>query len=418
MNFVSSISPKLYYLWDKILSCFLTTSNEQLPSVVHLTEGCVYDLTVNLDTTDGLTNGATCTFMKITGQKNKPVDPVWVKFQDENAGKSLRTGSIMRKVDKSWTPLFPVSRQFQAGYKGQAQVQRLQYPLRPAAAKTVHRAQGDTVDTVVVDLTTKRKVDHIHYVALSRVSSTKGLNILNLQQDKISVNNHVIREMERLRQNKLIPSLTFLYNVNSPLKIGFLNARSLHRHIEDVRCDLSLTTCDVLGFCETRFTNKDKECDSAIKGFYQNRQDSSVRAGKRPPHGLAVYSKQPLTTINKSHRQVEIVSTYISNISVEFVYRPPSTSFSVLIHALTNLFQSNSDQRIILGDFNVDQNKASSEQLQLQNLMRKNGYHQYINGPTTDTGSLLDLIYTNLTTVQTGVLEVYYSDHKAVWIAL
>ena len=121
---------------NKILSCFLTTSNEQLPSVVHLTEGCVYDLTVNLDTTDGLTNGATCTIMKITGQKNKPVDPVWVKFQDENAGKSLRTGSIMRKVDKSWTPLFPVSRQFQAGYKGQAQVQRLQYPLRPAAAKT------------------------------------------------------------------------------------------------------------------------------------------------------------------------------------------------------------------------------------------------------------------------------------------
>ncbi|XP_053390322.1 ATP-dependent DNA helicase PIF1-like [Mercenaria mercenaria] len=134
-----------------LLLNILREANNQLPNIVQLVEGCVYDLTVNLDTTDGLTNGATCTVMKFNRSSNNPVGPVWVKFNDDQAGQSLRTGATMRNFDRSWTPLPPVSRQFPAGYKGQAQVQRLQYPLRPAAAKTIHRSQGDTMDTIVVD---------------------------------------------------------------------------------------------------------------------------------------------------------------------------------------------------------------------------------------------------------------------------
>ncbi|KAH3781081.1 hypothetical protein DPMN_158906 [Dreissena polymorpha] len=41
----------------------------------------------------------------------------------------------MRNIDRSWTTLTPASRKFSAGYKGQAQMKRLQFPLRPAAAK-------------------------------------------------------------------------------------------------------------------------------------------------------------------------------------------------------------------------------------------------------------------------------------------
>ena len=180
-----------------------------------------------MDTADGLTNGATCTIMKIDRSSQRPVGPVWVKFQDKDAGHSLRAGFKSKSPDKTWTPLMPVSRQFQAGYKGAAQVHRLQYPLRPSAAKTVHRSQGDTLQTVVVDLTSSRKWDHMHYVALSRVTSPDGLHILNLESKKISINAKVKKEMERLRSNKLKPTLQFLYNVPLPHKIGFLNARSL-----------------------------------------------------------------------------------------------------------------------------------------------------------------------------------------------
>jgi len=68
------------------------------------------------------------------------------------SGRSLRKGAIMRNNDRSWTPVFAISRQFQAGYKGKAQVQRFQYPLRPVAAQTIDRARVDTMDEVVVDL--------------------------------------------------------------------------------------------------------------------------------------------------------------------------------------------------------------------------------------------------------------------------
>lgn len=67
----------------------------------------------------------------------------------------------------------------------------MQFPLRPAAAKTIHRSQGDTLDEQVVDLTIYRKIYHIHYVALSRVTTIQGLKILHLQENKISINSAV-----------------------------------------------------------------------------------------------------------------------------------------------------------------------------------------------------------------------------------
>ena len=64
------------------------------------------------------------------------------------------------------------------------------------------------MDEIVVDLSIRMKIDHIHYVALSRVTSINGLNIRNLQEDKISVNAAVKLEMERLRAQQFESSLT------------------------------------------------------------------------------------------------------------------------------------------------------------------------------------------------------------------
>ena len=75
------------------------------------------------------------------------------------------------------------------GWKNQksAQVVRKQFPLRPAAAKTVHRSQGDTQSQIVVNLDTKRAIPHIHYVAVSRVTSIDGLYVTDLCENKIAV---------------------------------------------------------------------------------------------------------------------------------------------------------------------------------------------------------------------------------------
>ena len=66
--------------------------------------------------------------------------------------------------DKTWTPVLEITRQFKISKLDQSQVMRRQYPLRPAAAKTILRCQGDTLNEVVVDLPSSSR-EHMHYVA-------------------------------------------------------------------------------------------------------------------------------------------------------------------------------------------------------------------------------------------------------------
>ena len=57
-----------------------------------------------------------------------------------------------------------VTTQFAVGRNRSVQVVRKQFPFRPAAAKTVHRSQGDNETEIVVNLNTRRAIPHVHYV--------------------------------------------------------------------------------------------------------------------------------------------------------------------------------------------------------------------------------------------------------------
>jgi hypothetical protein len=49
-------------------------------------------------------------------------------------------------------------------------------------------------------------------------------------------------------------------------------------------------------------------------------------------------------------------------------------------------------------------------------MVRDNGYTQLISTCTTDNKTIIDHIYSNIAdTVNLGVLETYFSDHKAIW---
>lgn len=49
----------------------------------------------------------------------------------------------------------PVMLQFRVGRSSVSKILRKQFPLRPSAAKTIHRAQGDTEREIVVNLETR-----------------------------------------------------------------------------------------------------------------------------------------------------------------------------------------------------------------------------------------------------------------------
>ena len=71
---------------------------------------------------------------------------------------------------------------------GSVTIRRTQVPLVPAFAMTAHRAQGQTLSNVIVDLQSCRGSES-PYVMLSRVTSLKGLLILRtFERKKISCN--------------------------------------------------------------------------------------------------------------------------------------------------------------------------------------------------------------------------------------
>ena len=202
----------------------------------------------------------------------------------------LKTDIFMSKE----SPINPVATQFAFGRNKAVQVVRKQFPL--CLAKTIHRSQGDTEKKIVANFSTRRTIPHIHYVGLSRVTSLDGLYITNLCEAKIAVHTGVKNEMEELRTTRKLKLCIFpLYNITgSILKLCYLNARSVHRNIQDLCGDLRYSSTDIKIFAETRFSSQDPDDLYHLAGYNLFRNDShNFSNGMRPYGGIAVYGKVP-----------------------------------------------------------------------------------------------------------------------------
>ena len=136
-------------------------------------------------------------------------------------------------------------------------------------------------------------------------------------------------------------------------------------------------------------------------------------------------SLQPIRVNIHCPNQLEVLSITATSINsgcrmcTVAVYRCPQplTEFlPFLSNYMTNLPQV--IPTIILGDFNEDLlSKSTSTLLQ---LMSTRGFHQLVQLPTTDSGSLLDHIYYNGTTEDTfvDVIDSYYFDHDTTYLSL
>ena len=192
-------------LRDKIISQIPNDprKTKQIISNLQLSVGERTEIAMNVRTEDGMTNGAGNVIKKIQlNQRNKPSGIIWVQFDHADVGEKTRLENrqlYVQGIERTWTPIKPTTTQFAVGRNQSAQVVRKQFPLRPAAAKTIHHSQGVTEQKIVVNFNTRRAIPHIHYVGLSRVTTIEGLYITDLCEQKIAVNPHVKTEMESLR---------------------------------------------------------------------------------------------------------------------------------------------------------------------------------------------------------------------------
>lgn len=142
-----------------------------LSSMLFLVIGVPAEITNNVNVQDGITNGASCTVKlfdyRVEGSTRCSI--IWVQFDDDNIGKELRreyARLFKTYIEKTWTPILEITRQFKIQMNGSYHVKRRQFPLRLGAAKTIHKAQGSTMKSAVINFGS-RKNDHMHYVGLT-----------------------------------------------------------------------------------------------------------------------------------------------------------------------------------------------------------------------------------------------------------
>ena len=397
----------------------------------------IYDFTANIDTEDGLANGASCVIKYIEYKQLPATDRpsiIWVRFLDDRCGRDTRTKYkhlYHDGIEGDWTPVFSAKRTFTYSRKT---YERVQFPLQPAAARSVHRAQGSTLEEVVIDLSQQkrtRKVAHMHYVALSRVKSLDGLQILNFNDAALHMDSNVTGEMKRLRETALLQTESIqAIDPNEHFLIAFNNCRSLHKYHEDIKSDHNLKSVNVLGLAETKLLKTERDRKYAIDGFNLERNDQTEGySGPRPPHGLAVYTQHSNVSEKYSFSSEKIEFTFMQiqhgllDLQVVFLYKAPRLSDQLLIdnindHLLPKLDVSK--PLVVMGDFNINvlNQKNYRVLLRLKELFSCELLTDYI---TTEHMSSLDLIFSNLTSEivhKTGVCNAYWSDHFLIYISL
>ena len=406
----------------------------QLMKSLTVVVGMIVVHTANVDVEDGLTNGATGVVKQIDFRMEGTNRPsiIWVLFDDPRVGRTTREKYrtlYNSSINTDWTPVFDVQRTFILNYKT---YQRIQFPLTPASGKSVWKAEGATVDRVVVDLSQEKtihKIPHIHYVALSRVKRIKDLYILNMNEASMALDDDVNVEMHRLRTEAALELCYVpLYKTDpGKIKIAFNNARSLHKHFRDVDFEPNVLAADAIGFAETRLCRRDENVHYALRRFRLIRLDDAEKeSGNRPHHGLALYVKeyfQIQKVVKMQCKSFEFIFASIysnqrGSVQVVVLYKYPKSSqtdFRKDIHHHLRPVIDLNVRLVILGDFNIQIDCVNTEFVKFMETSFR--CRQQIKQSTTDSGSILDLIFSNCEAF-CDVVEAYWTDHKLVYCAI
>ncbi len=404
-------------------------------------------LKTNLDVNDGLCNSSIGTVVYIHDGKLPHGQPecIYIMFDDKKVGQELRKTHIYpAEVPKDSVPITPLSFMLSRG-KGN-KIMRSQYPLILAWAGTIHSSQGRTLKKVVVSL------DRIFakgqaYVALSRVTSSSGLHLINLNPNKIYCDASIIECYANM--SKLNLNLTPLPDCRK-LTIVHHNVEGLLAHKNDVLRCKQLFPCDILCVTESHSQGM-PDMNDLVPGYmfkgrsrqecYNSERDSCLidlqNAGKG---GVGMFIANHLMESDGLHVEdfwfadilIEHIGISLSNdidgshYNVIAMYRPPRLSasyFSAEVAKLLSRVPPNSNT-IILGDFNEDGHQPKQR---IQTMLSSFGFKQMICHPTTSSSNraILDHIYicenitqTCINKVKTGVIPTHFSFHEAVYFSL
>ena len=152
-------------------------------------------LTINIDVSDGLTNGAMGTVANIISEEiSGEMKTILVESDNDNVGCEAKCMSLYTNINCNAVPIervqvtFPVNRAKQS-----LKATRKQFPLTLAWAVTIHKCQGLTLLQIVVDMTPTKGTFAAGqaYVAFSRVHTHEKLHIINYTCAQICISPNI-----------------------------------------------------------------------------------------------------------------------------------------------------------------------------------------------------------------------------------
>ena len=166
-----------------------------LPNLIRFKVGCKYMITSNIRVDDGLVNGCVGTLkhMLLTNSYNseevrriKPlVKRIYMDFSyDDSIGQKTRNKENKTHRHKDNVDLnclytiLECTRKKIPKTKAKYHAERLQYSLVECESMTIHKSQGQTYESVVVNIGSNNLSRALIYVALSRVTSINGLTLI------------------------------------------------------------------------------------------------------------------------------------------------------------------------------------------------------------------------------------------------
>ena len=398
-----------------------------LPEEVILIADEQYDLISNIDVEDGLINGAQCLIKYIeTTTKNETSYPyiVWTEFENTDIGKNHRkkySYLYTNNKNRNWTPIIRIKRTFLVKDHW---IHRLQFPLRQAAACSIHVSQSSTYPEIYVDLdsfSTPPKVfwEHMHYVAFSRVTSISGLYIENINENNIAVSKKVSDYLKSaLKDDTLQTDIEFSNKYK--LNILFNNCRSFKKHFTAIQHNKIILQQDINIFLESRLCRHDNSTNYNIDDNIIIRADQKNTTN--PYYGIISYVKNNIKINKIEYLSTETIDTlYLNitfknkNISIFAIYNSPKNTYNQFEKHITSVIEKKITlcrNIILLGDFNLQYN--STNYLKLCNQLSKYNLKQHVTKFTTINNSTIDFVFTNIQLESIDNFYAHWSDHHMI----
>ena len=373
---------------------------------------------------DGLVNGVMGTVVQIPDfQEGSLPNCVFINFDNEKVGKN---SNLQKFINKKRCVGIEPSIEDIALRNGI----RKQYPLRLAWACTVHKVQGLTVSEAVVDLN-KCFTCGQSYVALSRVSTKKGLHILEIDDNKLNTKIYCDPDiMVGITHMESFITDTFVECYERDVcTLIYHNIQGLKNHKDDLICNTDFKNANYICITETWLNS---ECDTVyIPGYefnhvprsaaYTTEDEFYVSLKEMAQGGVGIYAKQgsKYRKMKYTGKNLECVIFIIPDINlvVVTIYRTQKYQIGKFLGNLNCLIEDISklsERMIIVGDFNQD---ILKEEKSVLNFMESKEFKQIVLDATTEGGTLIDHVYIrNCADVHIKILPTYYSYHDAIEI--